>query len=163
MISYEEFETLKFGDKVKVSVFHVPNSEKFKYEIDYRFDSKNIPVILYCSGFNKCGDTELLIDETSRIRCWPSSKHEQLVKKHKLQIDFAGAWSVPPEAIDSICHADAIAKPKDTPPLPCVECWRFYPMAEPNCEDKKTLVCFSCRTSKGWKYETKNGVVYLRK
>lgn len=42
----------------------------------------------------------------------------------------------------------------------CIECKEHYYMAEPNFETDK-LVCYTCVTSRGWKYTKINGIVTL--
>lgn len=38
--------------------------------------------------------------------------------------------------------------------LCCTECKDGFPMSVPNCKDGKTLICWSCRRSYGWKYNS---------
>lgn len=174
MISIADFRALKYGDEIKVLV-HEVGSAKRVIDDDYSFvDENNIGKdynwhYLPCTGYIKeIGKVSLIIDMASGFSNWEFRvDYDYGTIKKYLPSDFdssnKGGWWLWREAIHSKRVDEPIAKKDvETPPLPCIECLRFYPMALPNFEEK--LVCYSCRDSMQWKYtvDKSTGKVHAR-
>lgn len=171
MITEEVYRGLKYGDEIYVSLTEKHDHREYKFQINEWEFQKGTCIWLPCVGVHQ----ERLQNGESMITAviitnpeiygwnWTGSRHiakVQAPNESELnRIISTRGWWISRSGIQEVRSGSSASK--ETPPLPCVECKQFYPMAIPNFVQNK-LVCWGCRDSLGWKYGMKDGNVFLK-
>lgn len=165
MITREQYEAIVFGDFIQVLVYRTEEARKYRvYEENCTAVPDSKRVWLESTGFcaRKAAHYDaavgVLIPKESDITGFEWSESLERFpqdQRERIRRGFYGMRVQDSGILD-------IRKPAtpDPPPIPCIECKQFYPMAIANFDTK--LVCWSCRDSLRWKYGFDQGKVFLK-
>lgn len=143
---------LSLGDEVEVFYNNRYIIDSYQKDFDCNKYKKTIAKVYGISPFINDYNQSVIIEVAENFEYWELPKKELYIYERDFNFKFISdfpdkirAWQIPYSSISSI-----LTKKSLNSGCFCLECKEYYPYAVPNRENG--LLCYSCRTSVGWKY-----------